>query len=504
MSMHHPVRARDFARAALSHSTRAMLGIGLLCAALLSACGGGSTQSDPVGDGSAPPPTGEGGTGGGAPVERNQYPFGLACGWEVASNIDTMNIFYPDDSATYWVALVPMLPGARLRIDGRYPDVRYFSYNSYDPLLRPSDALADLELVPRANGVNPFAVEGAPPGDTYRAYLHFENRPEQRAPNTLYAGDFSTGQLTLPHPVLLPLMYRTYVPADGLGPDGGVGLPILTLETMDGETELLPTADCVEPLLPTLGGAVTELGLNDLLLGINVYDDPLLLANSVVPLSDADAETHVFRGIPEFYVNFIAELLGLPFLGDAVESAAIGGGGGGFMSNIHNAYTYNIYYRHKGNVILFRAKAPTFRGQPGVPFGTEQLRYWSICQNDVVTQRYTDCSRDENTVLDEEGYFTVVVSDAEDRPANATTANGITWLPWGPYIDAAIAYRHMLPAPDYVETTSYVPRGTPVDDIMGEYAPQPSYCTREVFESAGDAPASVLFSTCRAYHDALE
>lgn len=476
----------------------AALAAGLASALSLAACTSEQTPANTA--------TGGAGTGGDSaePVTRNQYPFGLACGWEFASNIDTMNIFYPDDSAKYWVALVPILPNTRLRIDGRYPDARYFSFNVYDPLLRPIDALADVELLPRAGGINPYAVEGASPGDPYRAYLEFATKPEQRPSNTLYAGQFDLNGTTLPHPVMLPLMYRTYVPGPGLDFDGGVGLPILTLETADGDTELLPTADCVEPLLPTLGGAVTELGINDALLGVNIYDEPLLLANSTVSVSDADAETHVFRGIPEFYVNFIAELLGLPMLGDAVESAAIGGGGGGFMSNLHNAYTYNIYFRHKGNVNLLRAKAPTYRGQPGVPFGTEQLRYWSVCQNDVVTQRYTGCSRDEHTALDEDGYFTIMVSDAEDRPSNATTANGITWLPWGPYIDAALAYRHMLPAPDYRETTSYVPRGTAVEDIMGEYAPQPAYCTQAIVEAVGDEGAAAIFAACRAYSDTLE
>jgi hypothetical protein len=466
-----------------------------LTALVLTGCGGSSTPvsaGDP-GDG----------TENAEPVVRDQYPFGLACGWEIASNIDTMNIFYPDENAKYWVAMVPIIPNTRLRIDGRYPDTRYFSFNVYDPLLRPTDALADNELVPRASGINPFVVVGAASGDSYQAYLEFSTVPDQRAPNTLYAGDFSFGDLTLPHPLLLPLIYRTYVPAEGQDFDGGVGLPILTLETADGEIELLPTADCVEPLLPTLGGAIADLGINDMLLGINIYDEPLLLANTVVPLSNADAQTHVFRGIPEFYVNFIAELLNLPYLGDAVENAAIGGGGGGFLSNLHNAYTYNIYFRHKGNVILFRAKAPTYRGQPGVPFGSEQLRYWSICQNDVPTQRYTACTRDEQTVLDEDGYFTVVISDAADRPANAIPENGMTWLPWGPYIDAGVAYRHMLPDPGFTETIANIPRGVAVEDIMGDYAPQPAYCTKAVFESVAEPTAKAIFAACRAYSDAL-
>ncbi len=434
--------------------------------------------------------------------ERPQYPLGLGCGWEVASNIDTMNIFYPDESAKYWVALVPMLPNTRLRIDGRYPDTRYFSFNAYDPLLRPTDAIADFQLVPDEPGVtNPFAEPGLEPGASYTAYLEFTGKPEQPPANTLYAGEFDLAGTTLPQPLLTGLIYRTYVPAEGQDFDGGVGLPILTLETADGETELLPMADCVEPLLPTLGNTLPELGLNDLLLGIDVYDDPLLLASGVLPLGDADARAHVFRGIPEFYLTFIAELLNLPFVADAVENMVPSTGGGGFLSNIHNSYVYNIYYRNKGNVIAYRAKAPTFRGQPGVPFGTEQLRYWSICQNDVPTQRYVGCLRDDQMILGDDGYFTLLISDAADRPANAIAENQVNWLPWGPYLDAGVVYRHMLPDPGFTETILNIPRGTLVEDAMGEYAPQTAYCSRERVEAAGDRPEDI-FAACQAFTEA--
>ncbi|MGB1557066.1 MAG: hypothetical protein ACPHCJ_04715, partial [Oceanococcaceae bacterium] len=422
--------------------------------------------------------------------ERPQYPFGLACGWEVASDIDTMNIFYPDESAKYWAALIPMLPNTRLRIDGRYPHNRYFSFNVYDPLLRPSDALADAQIRPNEGGRNPFVDPLAVPGDSYTAYVEFADKPDNPAPNTLYAGAFAVGGQTFQQPVMTGVMYRSYVPAEGLDFDGGVGLPLLTLETVDGEVEILPFPDCVEPLLPNLGGAIGTIAV--------ITKHELLLASGLLPLGDADARTHVFRGLPEFYLTFLAELLDLPQVADGVESGFPDTGGGGFLSNIHNAYTYNIYYRTKGNLILLRAKAPTWRGQPGVAFGSEQLRYWSVCQNDVPTQRYTGCFRDEQAVLDEEGYFTVVVSDAADRPANAGPEQAINWLPWGPYVDAGLVYRHMLPHPDFAQTISQVPRGTAVDDVLGEYAPQTAYCSAEVFATAGDS-AKQIFEACRAW-----
>lgn len=430
---------------------------------------------------------------------RNQYPWGLACGWQVASNNDTMNIFYPDEFAKYWVALVPMLPETRLRINGRYPDARYFSYNVYDPLLRPSDAIADFEIDPdNLNNLNPFSNKNVKPGETYTTYVEFTEKPEVPAKNTVYAGSFLVGDQPVKQPLLTSVFYRTYSPQNGLDFDGGVGLPILTLETKDGNVEILPTADCVEPLLPTLGYTLPNLGINNLLLGIDIPDDALSLTSNIIPAGTSDAPSHVFRGVPEFYLTFLAELLGLPALANAVESQLPDTGSGGFLSNIHNSYIYNIYFRNKGNVILYRAKAPTYRGQKGVPFGQEQLRYWSICNTEVITQRYSACLKDEQIVLDDEGYFTVIVSDTADRPLNATTEHNLNWIPWGPYVDAAIVYRHMLPNPQFSQTISNIARGENIEAFMGDFAPHRAYCTKEIVEETKGS-AKDVFNACKNY-----
>jgi len=433
--------------------------------------------------------------------ERSQYPLGLGCGWEIASNADLMNVFYPDENAKYWVSLIPMLPGTRLRINGKYPNVRYFSFNVYDPLLRPTDAIADFEISPDGDGQNPFVLEGAKTGDSYTAYIEFTGAPENPAPNTVYAGEFNLGETKAPQPLLTGLFYRTYAPDEGFEFDGGVGLPILTLETAEGERELLPMADCVEPLLPTLGNTIPELGINGLLGNVDFPDDPFLLLDGKAPFGLPGAESHVFHGIPEFYTVFLLELLGLS-IGDQLAEALPSTGSGGFLSNIHNAYTYTIFYRSKGNVAVFRAKAPTFKDQEGVEFSDEQLRYWSICSNEVASQRYFDCVRDDETVVDENGYFTIVISDPQDQPVNAIEDNGINWMGWGPYIDVAVVYRHMLPSSFFNESVHDVERGQRIEDVMGEYAPQTAYCTTDIVEAAGDSPADI-FEACAEYTNSL-
>lgn len=463
----------------------------LMVPLLLSACGG---SSGAVGGGV----DGERNT---HDIERDRYPFGLACGWEFASNNETLNIAFPDESAKYWVALVPMIPGARLRIDGHYPDARYFSYNVYDPLLRPTDALADAQFIPLEGGGNPFADATQTWGDAYTGYVEFSGKPDDRGINTLYAGETTLGSAAIPQPALTALMYRVYLPGEGKEFDGGVGLPLLTLETADGEVELLPTADCIEPLLPTLGNTVTELGLNQLLEGTDFIDDPFLRQPGAVPVGSPEAGTRVFYGLPTTTVDLLRGFLGLP-LPDGVEQQLPLPAGGGFLSNLHNAYTSNLFSRSYGNVVMIRARAPTYRGARGVAQGEEQLRFWSVCQNDLLTQRFVACTSDRQAVLDDEGFFTVMVSDEADRPANATEANHINWLPWGPYVDALLIYRHMLPTPSFEQAIQNVPQGTAPVEVMNDYVPVPAYCQPEIVEQAGDS-ADAVFKACRAYTEAL-
>jgi hypothetical protein len=465
---------------ALPEPARALV-IGLLLAAA-TGCGTSDT----------PAATARGDAGAGNdPPDRPEYPLGLACGWQFVSDVDTANVAFPDESATYWVAVIPRLPGLRLRIDGRYPDARYFSYNAYDPLLRPVDAIADQELLPNAGSANPYAGTGEAGGD-YTAYVDFGAKPEMPAPNTIYAGEMDAGGQALPTPFVAAIIYRIYVADPQAGTDGGVGLPILTLETADGSTELAPYADCAEPLFPNVGGTLPALGLNELLLGTEPPEE--LLGALSFPTASYPPAVSKFHGLPNTVVRIVGNMLGMD-LESMLGNLAFVGSGGGFLSNIHNAYVTTGFARNYGNLFVWRAKAPTFPGDPRRAGGREDLRYWSICQNEFVSQRFTACVADYQSHLDQDGYFTIVVSDPGDRPANAIAANGIDWLPWGPYTDGLLIYRHMLPAADFATAIQNIAPGQPVAEVMGDYTPQGAYCTRQTFEAAGPDPARI-FAAC--------
>ncbi|HET8882686.1 MAG TPA: hypothetical protein VFM56_10970, partial [Solimonas sp.] len=67
---------------------------------VLAACGTSSASGDGM-DQAA------GEAGGDTPVAGNAP----ACGWVLQSDADIINVAYPDESATYWVAVIPNIPG---------------------------------------------------------------------------------------------------------------------------------------------------------------------------------------------------------------------------------------------------------------------------------------------------------------------------------------------------------------------------------------------------------
>ncbi|MEO6697841.1 MAG: hypothetical protein ABIR53_00425 [Paraperlucidibaca sp.] len=457
-----------------------------ITACLLAACGGSAgsgsantTQADSKSDNAAT-----------AREAIDTSPMaGLGCSWQAASEADLANIAFPDDAARYWVALVPVTPGNRIRIDGRFPDARYFSFNSYDLALRPTDALADTEVLAAAGEQNPFRVATVAKGGHYSAYLAFGAAPETREAGVFFAGNIGIGPLSTPNSVLVPIIYRVYVSAVGERLDGGVGLPVLSIETTNGEQGLaLPT--CAEPILPTLGGNLPGLGLNELLLGQDYPDELLPLP---FPTAAYPPRTRVFYGLPDTTIDIIGNAL--PPTNQLPRESLPSTGSGGFLSNIHNAYTTSAFARQYGNLFLLRAKAPSWRGAPNIAFANEQVRYWSLCQNEFATQRYTACRIDKNTPLDSEGYFTVAVSDAAERPVFATDEDGITWLPWGPYPDGLLLYRQMLAHPDFAKAIKHVPKGEALEPTMGAFAPQVTYCRAVIFDQPGLTPRQ-RFDAC--------
>ncbi len=361
----------------------------------------------------------------------------------------TLNVAYPDESAVYWVGGYQALPGTRLRIEGEFPHARYMSFNVYDQAQRPIDAIADAEVSPDPGSRNPF-IPGAKRTSKQRSYTLFvefgprPERPQDRAPNTLYTG---SGQNGTPN-VNGSLMYRVYIADRGRDETGGTGIPTVTLQAADGGPA--PRSACSDFAKPP-GPGINE--------QVAASDDELPLPGRTA------ADPPAWRK----FVNVLYTI-------SPSDTTRELGGSGGFFSNVHNAYLASSVSRQFGKVLVTRMRAPTF---PDTRDGAKrmpraELRYFSLCENEFASQRFIACRADDQTVVGRDGFITYVMSTPAQRPATATARCGVTWLPWGPFRSGLLIYRHMLPVPGFEQAIQFAEVEHEAE-TMGDYYPRSRY-----------------------------
>ncbi|WP_370307369.1 hypothetical protein [Sinimarinibacterium flocculans] len=412
------------------------------------------------------------------------------CSWTKVFDPAVLNFAYPDTSAHYWLALIPA-PGplGRIRLTGRVPEVRYYAFNAYDALTAPYDAIADYEIAPLYGLQTPFLGPARvdrriPIGAEYTVELAFESPPGQRAGNTLYSAALaSIGGITLPNPAMALVVYRTYLPQGDV--TGGVGLPLIELETPAGAVIPVGGGDTCSRTVSQIIEAAVLGSVNALLTQAGFPDLPL--PPLAIPGTSSQPEFSVFYGLAAGLQD-----AGIPVPDVLIEGSTIGG----FFSTKNTRYAYALFTRSHGHLYVVRGKAPRFvDGDAADP----QLRYWSLCQNEFVTQRVVGCLADYEVVLDAEGYYTVVVSDYGARPAHAYAEHGYNWLPWGAYPDGDFIVRNMLPEPNFAQAFQNIARGADPVSVAGAYFPAATYCDPQLFahvSATGVSPAAV-FSACR-------
>jgi hypothetical protein len=367
------------------------------------------------------------------------------CSWGLQSNPNTVNLAYPDLDAKYWGHTYVPVPGERLAITGEYPQARYFSFHVYDEKLVPLDSVYDAEIDPEPGSSNPYRAKPARhSGDRYTEYVDFSAAPSDPAPNTLYVGDTPQGTPT-PEGTL---MYRVYVPQNSAEAQGNVPLPQITLQTDEGTT-LAAYGACASSQIE-VGGQLNQ-----------------EIADSNYPEGAPTPEIPGATNPPSWSRAFGSDVVGV-------------------YANQQNAYLKATISRQYGDLVVIHGKAPTFpntrEGQP--PYLPRQVRYWSFCENSETT-RVISCAADYDAAI-KKGYYTYVVSDPDERPANATAGDGVTWLAWGGVFPSGLViYRNMLPASSFGEAIQHVAEESSPQTVMGAYFPQIGYCTKAKFEAGG-------------------
>ena len=133
------------------------------------------------------------------------------------------------------------------------------------------------------------------------------------------------------------------------------------------------------------------------------------------------------------------------------------------------------------------AFADTRAGTAVMP--ASRLRYWSMCENDPFTERYVACDTDDQTTQSPQGYASYVISTPAERPANATSACGVNWLPWGPDARGLLILRNMLPAASFTQSIQNATLGNEAA-TMGDYYPRSRYSTTAAFAALGCSRAA--------------
>lgn len=385
-----------------------------------------------------------------------------SCGWILEPSADRENVLFPDTATRYLAAAIPTPPDGWIELSGQFPHARYMSLQTYSLLLQSTDDLRDDQIVPSPGSTNPF-IPGANRNATQRNYtvriMPGKEPTSNVAPNTLYTND-PTGSKDG-----ISFAYRIYLPDQGTGDFGGVPAPQITIVLDNGAVRIpLPTCPSLVPYTTGFTTTLANLGLPNLPLppvGLLAPKTPVWrkYVNAVTTYAtDITENQYTYNNLSPLIESYTAKL-----------PAGLG-------ENADNKYVYAYLSREWGQVVMFRAKLPTtpktFAWEAtAAPPG--QLRYWSICTASRTTQTY-GCVNDENAAVDKNGYVTVVISTAPDRPADATAACGVSWLPWG--VDPkGIAYmRNMLPRADFTQAVQDATYGTE-KQTLGDYYPVGTY-----------------------------
>jgi hypothetical protein len=405
-------------------------------------------------------------------------------------NKDSLYAGIPDPRVTYLYLGTALAPfGSKLIIEGEFPHCRFFSIQATPPLNgkeyyaqrqfgTAEVSLVDADIEPLPGHTNPFRV-GADRNATQRKYRvelelttgdptslnegahdypYRKNNNVRRAAMLTYQGPLGY-QTVIGTPLANPgdwdlgaLWLRIYAPDDNKGPLGGVPLPKVWYELPNGAQYFVGSdfSTLVERANKTAPNRVTA------------------------PANDASVnpETGWFKswGITRSMLNGVCQVNGWSRPDSSVRVNAIDlgwTGRGEFQAapgNIEPHATTNNYASYFGRsmtvppgmVAVLTGKLPTFPptrdGQPVMQ--AAQVRYWSIVGIDAdalspLPATTLHAISDDEVVLDGQRNYVIAYSRPEDRPANASANNGVSWVNWGTQSTHGLLMRWVCVAPDW-------------------------------------------------------
>lgn len=306
------------------------------------------------------------------------------------------------------------------RLKGKFPNVRFFSVESYRSKKNSDyDATMDRDLIADQGSVNPFVTEGAWGFMDQSFTLEIVPKEAPRAHVNTLRIDPSSKQGSI--------WLRYYAP------NSGVRIAV----------EDLPSIEAFDPFT----------GLPK--------DCP------------AGFDIPYFTAYPQALTRIVPRKTAFDF---DVKDIGLAG------NNAVPGYSYGVTKMSKGDVMVVRMKPPTFSStfslHEGETLPTADVRYWSLCSQDVAGNVGLGCLADYRSVMDANGYVTTVISQSTRAKARAL-ALGLNYIPDLRREKQSIllmTYRNILPTPAFRETV-----------YRGIYTPQAKVCSEaEYLQGACD------------------
>ena len=345
--------------------------------------------------------------------------------------------------ANYWGFRYSVDPGGWIELHGRYPDARYFSILPNDEDTNNLAQLTDVHIDPDPGSTNPWRTTEPTDGDdTYTVRLRFDEPPEDPEPNTSYVGLRADG--TTPSQSG-QVVFRIYGSDEGDHPNSaGVPLPAVTVYGPDGAV-LSEHPEC------------------------DPYPD----------------------GPPDIEPSEVPSMPPLPFVSQRTPAEPTLSASSAYeqqvdlLSNPDVQYLSFFFSQRYGDLVVVRGEAittPDTRSGESPSYEGMDAQGWTLCSYNVAAGIANTCLLDHELPVDQDGYYTAVVSRAEDRPDNATTDDGVGWLDWGPYLDNQVSFRLF---PRSSEVAEAIAADVEAGERTDPHTPEAVYCTRETFEAGG-------------------
>lgn len=368
-------------------------------------------------------------------------------GWPNQTNAVFNNRFpYTIDvsGANYWGFRYQVVPGGRIELRGEYPFARYYSILPNDQDTNNLRPQTDVQIEPDPGSTNPWRTTDAVDGPRrFTLTFSFDPPPAgEPQPNTSYLGAKKDGVTPNSGGTVV---LRIYGSDEGNAPNSaGVPLPSVTTYGPDGSV-------------------------------VSHHDecDPFPAGPPAVDPADVPAFPPL--PFPAQYttpepIALLSSTYGVPV---------------DLLANPDVQYV-NLRMSHRfGDVFVVRAKAfttPDTRGGDSPDYSDFDIQGWTVCNYNLVAGIAQTCLMDHEIPVDDDGFYTLVVSSADDRPATATAENDVAWFDWGPYLDNHITWR-MFPrnSPLVAAVNADVTSG----EGQNPYTPTAVYCDRATFETGG-------------------